>query len=85
MADGTHEDVPVSYVFADSLVGSHDPLGSIEKGNTGFGAYPKLFRPRAAVVVLQKPVVFAENEKLHISIKHSASHDGCPGVYATEV
>ena len=75
-ADGTHEDVPASYVFADSLVGSHDPLGSIEKGNTGFGAYPKLFRPRAAVVVLRKPVVFAENEKLHISIKHAASTTG---------
>ncbi|MFK7911405.1 MAG: PSD1 and planctomycete cytochrome C domain-containing protein [Akkermansiaceae bacterium] len=75
-ADGTKEEIPLAYVFADSLAGPHDPVDTIKKGRTGFGAFPKLFRSRTAVIVPKNPVVFAGNEKLHINIKHAASTTG---------
>ncbi len=75
-ADGSKEDIPLNYVFADSLVGISDPVQSLSKGASGFGGYPKLFGARTAVIVPQNPVTFAENEKLFITINHASSTTG---------
>ena len=75
-ADGSREEVSLSYVFADSLVGPYDPLGSLQKSVSGFGGYPKLFSPRTAVFVPQNPVTFEEGDKLLITMRNAATTTG---------
>ena len=75
-ADGSKEAIPLNYVFTDTITGPYDPLNSIRGGGAGFGGYPKLFRKREAVIVPVHPVVFAEKEKLQLTIHHGASTTG---------
>ena len=75
-ADGTKQPIQLAHVFADSIVGPHDPNGSIRGGGDGFGGYPKLFKKRQAVFVPSEPVSFAANESLEISIKNGMSTTG---------
>ena len=75
-ADGAKEKINLSYVFADQVAGTFDPVGSIGNGRDGFGGYPKLFGKRQAVFIPAAPVTFAKDEKLEITMQHRTSTTG---------
>ena len=76
LPDRGERELPIAEVFADSLTGPYDPMDSLEKGATGFGAYPKLFRSRWAVFVLAQPLTKAEGATVRISLENRASTTG---------
>jgi len=75
-ADGSKENLPISYIFADNLAGPYDPEGSIHGGADGFGGYPKLFNKREALIVTREPVTFETGETLAIALENKASTAG---------
>ncbi|MBT8036304.1 MAG: PSD1 and planctomycete cytochrome C domain-containing protein [Verrucomicrobiae bacterium] len=76
--DGTAKKIQLAYLFADSTTGPFHAQESLnqQKGGRGFGAYPKLFRKRHAVIVPASPVTFLKGESLEITIQHGASTTG---------
>ncbi|PQJ29816.1 PSD1 and planctomycete cytochrome C domain-containing protein [Rubritalea profundi] len=74
--DGSKQPIKIAHVFADSIVGPHDPNSSINDKRDGFGGYPKLFNKRQAVFVPTEPVTLAADESLEVTIQHKASTTG---------
>lgn len=74
--DGSKQPIKIEHIFSDSIVGPFDSNGSISGKRDGFGGYPKLFNKRQAVFVPTKPVTFAGDEFLELTIQHKASTTG---------
>ena len=72
-ADGQRRALPMREVVADFLAGPFDPNDSLNKGNSGFGEYPMMKRPRTAWFVPMEPAVPATGEILEITIAHGAT------------
>lgn len=75
-ADGSKGEIAIAHIFADSIVGPYDASDSLKSNSSGFGAYPKLFKQREAVIVPESPVSFNDGEFLQITIQHKASTTG---------
>lgn len=65
--DGAEVPVPISHVIGDEPDPFHHARSSLEKSNTGWGAYPKIDRPRSCVLVFDKPV---SAQKLRLTLTH---------------
>jgi len=76
LPDGKKVKVAFKEVFADTLTGPYDPMGSLSKNGTGFGAYPKLFNSRRAVFVPTQAIDAPPESKLHLTLQHKASTTG---------
>lgn len=70
------QNVELSDVFADSLSGPYRPIEALSDAPEGFGGYPKLFKPRWAVFVLEEPIEQVRAVKLRLSIRCNAKTTG---------
>lgn len=76
LPDGKKVNIPMQEVFADTLTGPYDPMSSLQKSSSGFGAYPKLFKARRAAFVPTQPIDAPDGSHLHLRIQHKASTTG---------
>lgn len=78
VAASGQEEVPLSYVYADSLTGplGQDPSAALNPNGNGVGGFPKLFRKREAVFVLKEPVTLKEGETLVVNLASKAQTTG---------
>jgi hypothetical protein len=74
--DGKAENIPLAFVYADTISGAHDPQHSLQGNPGGFGGYPKLHLKRQAVIVTQNPVRFAPGETLEFTLQQKATVTG---------
>ena len=56
LADGNSHRLEIAEVVADHLVGFYDPMESLHENPGGLGGYPKLIRPRWAVLLLASAI-----------------------------
>lgn len=75
-SDGTITDLPIRYVYADYLAGPYDPQQALEAGAPGVGGYPKLFRQRDSVFILQEAVQLGEGEALVARLQSHGNTSG---------
>ncbi|MEM1070664.1 MAG: PSD1 and planctomycete cytochrome C domain-containing protein, partial [Planctomycetota bacterium] len=71
-------EIDIADAFVDAVTGDYDPRTVLdEKSNRGVGGYPKLHRPRWAVLVLKQPLEETQpDDQLIITMKHGASVTG---------
>jgi hypothetical protein len=75
--DGTAITVELADAFADALTGPDDPRACLDKKNSqGVGGYPKLHRPRWAVLVLKERLEREPDSVLRFEMLQSASVTG---------
>ncbi len=74
--EGTERELPLTDIVADTLSGPYDPIESTRDGAKGFGAYPKLFRQRWAVFLLEEPLSPPTGSRLRVSLRNSATTTG---------
>ena len=74
-------EIAFSHVFGDDAKPFSNPEGSIASGGGGWGAFPRIDRPRHAVFVLKEPVDLPEGASLQLSLAFNAApNDQMPQV-----
>ncbi|MCO6045296.1 PSD1 and planctomycete cytochrome C domain-containing protein [Aeoliella sp. ICT_H6.2] len=80
-ADPTAQPITFARVFGDEPHPLFDPQESLdEKSHRGFGAYSRIYYPRAAAFVLREPLSVAPGDTLRITLSHNVVSVGAFGL-----